>query len=253
MDHRERVYRSYREVTGVLARIDAEGPARRVPHHLHKIVRRHFPEDRGVRVLDLGCGRGDLLAVARAVGYGDLTGIDGSPSQVAAAQRRGVADVRQGDILDVLDSLEPGCFDVVVTYDVIEHFTMPELLRVVDGVARILRPGGRWIIHAPNGEGLFGMRMRYWDITHEMAFTRNSLGQLLVASGFAGVSCFEDQPIPHGVKSAVRFVLWRCIRFVLWLALAAETGETDRGAIFSQNLLAVAHKAPAGRAGEGKA
>ena len=245
MDHRERVYRHYRDVTGALARVDAEGPVRRVPHHLRRLVRLHFPEDRGARVLDLGCGPGDLLAVAGEAGYGNLMGIDGSPSQVAAAQRRGVADVRQGDILDTLDSLEPASFDVVVTYDVIEHLTMPELLRVVDGVARILRPGGRWIIHAPNGEGLFGMRMRYGDITHEMAFTRGSLGQLLGASGFTGVACFEDRPVPHGLKSAVRLVLWHGIRALLRLALAVESGETDRGAIFTQNLLAVAHKARA--------
>ena len=205
---------------------------------------RHFPEDRQARVLDLGCGDGALLAAACEAGYRDLQGIDGSPSQIAAARRRGIQNVREGDILGALAPLTPASFDVVVTYDVLEHFTMPELLAVVDGVMRILRPGGRWIIHVPNAEGLFGMRVRYGDITHEMAFTRHSLNQLLLASGFGGVSCFEDRPIPHGVKSIVRLGLWHLVRLVLRLVLAVETGEAGGDAIFSQCLLAVALKPP---------
>jgi len=48
--------------------------------------------------------------------------------------------------------------------------------------------------------------------------------------------------VPHGLKSAVRWALWRCIRGLLRLYLAAETGDTGRDAIFSENLLAVAFK-----------
>ena len=46
----------------------------------------------------------------------------------------------------------------------------------------------------------------------------------------------------HGVKSATRWILWRIMRGILRLALAAETGESGREAIFSQCLLAVAVK-----------
>ncbi|HJS30575.1 MAG TPA: hypothetical protein VJ924_01180, partial [Alphaproteobacteria bacterium] len=61
-------------------------------------------------------------------------------------------------------------------------------------------------------------------------------------SGFAAVHCHEDRPVVHGVKSAVRWVLWRVMRGTLRLALAAETGEGGGEAIFSQCLLAVAIK-----------
>jgi hypothetical protein len=56
------------------------------------------------------------------------------------------------------------------------------------------------------------------------------------------VDCFEDTPVVHGVKSAIRALLWRLIRW-FWLAyIAIETGGTDRRAIFTQNFLAVAVK-----------
>jgi hypothetical protein len=65
---------------------------------------------------------------------------------------------------------------------------------------------------------------------------------VLLASGFHEVKSYEDQPIPHGIKSWGRWVLWKTIRGVSRLVLAAETGDTGRDAVFSQCLLAVAVK-----------
>jgi SAM-dependent methyltransferase len=130
--------------------------------------------------------------------------------------------------------------DVVIAFDLIEHFTKGELLALVDEVRRVLKPGGRWIIHAPNGESPFHSRIHYGDFTHELSFTSTSIGQLLRSSDFSGVYCFEDAPVPHGLKSAIRWALWKLIRSLLRLYLAAETGVTN--GIFSQNFLVVAFK-----------
>ncbi|MEE9250073.1 MAG: class I SAM-dependent methyltransferase, partial [Alphaproteobacteria bacterium] len=69
-----------------------------------------------------------------------------------------------------------------------------------------------------------------------------SLGQLLLTSGFSRLACYEDEPVPHGLKSAVRWVLWKMIRAGLRLYIAAESGEPGRNLILSQNLIAVAIK-----------
>lgn len=238
VDHRERVYRRYLTVSRTMPDDAPQRPA----HELRRLVRQHFPKDREARVLDLGCGRGALLAVAREAGYRNATGIDRSPEQVETARRFGIEGVREGDLLGELAALAPASVDAIVTYDVLEHLTMPELLAVVDGVERALRPGGRWLIHVPNAEGLFGMRIRYGDITHETAFTRHTLAQLLLASGFGQVSCFEDRPVPHGVKSTIRLGLWHLIRLVCRFVMAVGTGDTGKDALFTQCLLAVATK-----------
>lgn len=130
--------------------------------------------------------------------------------------------------------------DIVISFDVIEHFTKTELLAFVDEVRRVLRSNGKWIIHIPNGESPFFGRIRYGDFTHEQAFTRNSISQLLLASGFNDVQCHEDKPIVHGIKSAIRRVLWEGFRIIFLLFIAAETGCWDKKSVFSQNLLAVA-------------
>jgi SAM-dependent methyltransferase len=232
----------------VTARHDVNAPATlaglrpRLPI-LRKLVRHHVPAEREVAILELGCGHGALLYALQQAGYKNLCGVDGSPEQVAAAQRLGIARVQQGDVMEVLSATAGGVFDVVVAYDLIEHFTKAELIPLVDEVHRVLKPGGRWIIHVPNAESPFGARMRYADFTHEQAFTRGSISQLLLASGFRSVQCFEDRPVMHGLKSAVRAVLWQCLRAGLLFYMAVETGSLDRRVVFSQNLLAVAIKA----------
>lgn len=240
--YRSRIYSHY-----VQARAQAlapDTPAGLAPrsHTLQRLIQKHFPADKSAAVLDLGCGHGALLHFARIGGYTNLRGVDGSPQQVAAARRLGIEGVEEGDLRDVLTAQADASVDVVIAFDVIEHFTRDELLPFVDAVHRVLKPGGRWIIHVPNGESPFFGSIRYGDLTHELAFTRTSLTQLLLASDFSEVRCFEDKPVVHGVKSALRWSLWQGIRGLLRLYIAAETGDAGGQHIFSQNLLAMARK-----------
>ena len=239
---RSRVYATYVTARNrTLAPSDAAGLAPRAPY-LKRVIRRHFPRDVHSSIFELGCGHGALLYFAKELGYCNISGVDGSPEQVAAALRLGIADIHHGDIIATLRNLPSQSKDCIVAFDVIEHFTRDELIGLVDEVARVLKPEGRWIIHVPNGEGPFAGRSRYWDITHEIAFTRTSLSQLLLASGFDNVSCFEDAPIPHGPTSLMRWILWKGIRGALRLYVAVETGDIDGEMIFTQNLLAVASR-----------
>ena len=240
--YRARIYSQYVQARSqALAPKTLEGLAPRAPS-LRRLVRQHFPDSRSAAVLDLGCGHGALLHFAREAGYTSLQGVDGSSQQVEAARRLGIAGVEEGDLRAVLSAQPDVSLDVVVAYDVIEHFTRDELLPFVDEVRRVLKAGGRWIIHVPNAESPFFGAVRYGDLTHEMAFTRNSLAQLLLASGFSEVSCFEDEPVVHGGKSALRWMLWKGIRSLLRLYVAVEAGDAGGAQIFSRNLLAVARK-----------
>jgi SAM-dependent methyltransferase len=161
---------------------------------------------------------------------------------VAEAGGLGIEGVFEGELMQTLQSLGDGSQDIVIAFDVIEHFTKDELLPFVNEVYRVLRKGSKWIIHTDNGESPFGGRNIYGDFTHETAFTRTSIARLLMSSGFSEVISLEDTPIPHGLKSAVRWLLWKAIRGRLRLYLAVETGAGEKACIFSQNFLAVAVK-----------
>lgn len=240
--YRERIYRAY-----VTARAEPLAPSSliglrpRLPY-LKRLIGRHIPRDPNAVIFDLGCGHGALLYALKLEGYTNATGVDASREQIEAARKLNIDGVSQGDLMAAIQSMPDESLDVLIAFDLIEHLTKGELLSLVDEAYRVLRPGGRWIIHTPNGEGPFAGRMRYWDFTHEVAFTRTSLAQLLISSGFGEVNCYEDRPVIHGMKSLVRAIIWRVIRLLMMLYVAAEMGDTDRGAVFSQNLLAVAWK-----------
>ena len=238
-DYRHRLYDSYlSSLAGRTPRVAAQR-IESVRPSLGRVIARHFPPDRAARIIDLGCGSGLLLHLAKEAGYTRLEGIDVSPEQVSAAHALGLPWVREGDVLESLRQAPDATYDATVSFDVLEHYTKDELLPIVDEVRRVLKPGGRWIIHVPNAQSPFGMSIRYGDFTHEQAFTPNSLTQVLSASGFASVECFEDTPVPHGLKSAGRWVVWKGVKGVLRLWHAAETGEYGP-MIVSRNMLAVA-------------
>jgi SAM-dependent methyltransferase len=240
--YRERIYCHYvNSGSSALAPATLDGLQPRLPY-LKRLISDHFPADRNASIIDLGCGHGALMHIAREAGYRNIRGIDSSSEQVASARILRIHGVLEGDLMEAISAMPPESSDVVVTFDVIEHFRKDEMTAFVDQIRRILRPKGRWIIHTVNGESPFVGRVRWGDFTHELAFTRESIGQLLLSSGFERVECYEDAPIPHGIKSSIRWLLWKVIRVVLRLWLAIETGEPGRNAIFSQNLLAVATK-----------
>ena len=108
----------------------------------------------GERILDLGCGLGQLTRrMAEAAGAGGrAVGIDRSPEQLAEARRLARdggederVEFREGDVLALsLPDDEWGTYDVAHTLFVLEHVPLP--LDVVRAMVRAVRPGGRIVL-----------------------------------------------------------------------------------------------------------
>jgi len=180
------------------------------------------------------------LYFLKRAGYRNVGGVDVSSEQIDQARRLGIMEAQQGELDQFLRTLPPESVDVILLLDVLEHFERDELFDVLTRVHGVLKPDGRCIVHVPNGEGLYGMRIRYGDLTHEQAFTAKSLHQLFRVIGFGGIASYEDRPHVHGFVSLVRSMLWMFGTGPHRVLLMAETGE--RKFILSQNLLAVARK-----------
>jgi cyclopropane fatty-acyl-phospholipid synthase-like methyltransferase len=239
--YRARIYGRYVEAAAAeLAPATLDGLAPRLPY-LERLVRRHFPSRTDAAILDFGCGHGALLHVAREFGYENIGGVDGSPSQVEAARRLGIEGVRYADMFEVVHALPDSSLDAAISFDVIEHLDRDEILAFTDEIVRVLKPGGRWIVHVPNGASPFAAAALYSDLTHELAFTAESITQLALSSGFSAVAFAEDEPVVHGLRSALRLVAWRAIRALLRFYLKAETGAVGHP-VLTQNFLAVLTK-----------
>ena len=92
----------------------------------------------GERILDLGCGDG-VLTERLAKAGADVVGVDSSEDFVAAAAARGL-DVRLMDGEDLHFEAE---FDAVFSNAALHWMTQAE--KVIAGVARALKPGGRFV------------------------------------------------------------------------------------------------------------
>ncbi len=207
---------------------------------LTRDIRRHFPPNREAKIFDMACGNGTLILLARRMGYQNIEGTDISPEQVAMAARLGIGGVREGDSLRVLREAAEASFDALISWDILEHFDKATLLKVAADAHRVLRPQGRWIIHAPNGDSPFCGAMRYGDFTHELAFTRLSMIQLLRSAGFTRMTFHEDAPGIHGFASLLRWLGWKPMAALLRACTLAEMGIRD--SIVSRNFLTVAYR-----------
>lgn len=97
-------------------------------------------EVRPRRVLEVGCGPGELAERVQRELSSDVVAVDISPRMVELARSRGV-DARIGDVQDL--PFEDGAFDCAVAAWMLYHVSNVE--RAISELARVLRPGGRLV------------------------------------------------------------------------------------------------------------
>jgi SAM-dependent methyltransferase len=98
----------------------------------------------GSKVLDVGCGSGEIARVIKEKGY-LISGIDFSPIAIEIAQKQGI-DSQLVD-LDTGIPLDDNTFDIVWAGDVIEHVFDP--IFVLNEINRVLVPGGQLLCTVP--------------------------------------------------------------------------------------------------------
>ncbi len=121
----------------------------------------------GMKVLDVGCGRGEILTHCAALGA-DAYGIDYAPVAVDLAKQLIEHEAGPGEPVNNRPEVLPGkigvaqsdakalpfptdYFDRVLMFDVVEHLYPWELEKSLAEVRRVLKPGGAFIAHtAPN-------------------------------------------------------------------------------------------------------
>jgi O-antigen chain-terminating methyltransferase len=134
-------------------------------------------------VLDIGCGRGELLQLLREAGV-DARGIDADADMVAYARGEGL-DVEQADLVEYLERLEDRSLGGIFMGQVVEHLPPVVLVRALELAAQKLGPGGVLVAETINPLSPLALRHYFADLTHAQPLVPETLQLLARQSGFA--------------------------------------------------------------------
>jgi len=195
----------------------------------------------GMAVLDVGCGRGEMLRHTIRLG-GRAFGIDYAAAAVQLSQTIAAAEAKEGHAVGVYQAsalylpFEANTFDRVLMFDIVEHLYPAELAMALTEARRVLKTGGRIIVHtAPNVwydrfayplvrlvRMMMGQGQRYPQNpraiipenvhVHVNEQSMFSLARNLRRSGFRDVQAWLSTPPQHRRENA----LFRLARWVLF-------------------------------------
>lgn len=230
MGYREKIYKNYatnfQQADLKFDRQAADRWGRAVKAYL----KNWLPGNKEAKILELACGGGRLLHLLKQQGYTDLTGVDLCDEQIQLS-RQVVDTVVKADALEFLENelQQSKKYDLIIGFDIIEHFSKDEALLFLERCRDLLNPAGRLILKTPNANSPWGLTHRYNDMTHEICFNPACLAKVLSMLGFKTIESRETGPVVYGVKSLARFILWKLIRVGLMLWNLAETGGNSSG------------------------
>jgi SAM-dependent methyltransferase len=134
-------------------------------------------------VLDIGCGRGELLGLLREAGV-EARGIDADADMAAYASGEGL-DVEQADLVEYLERLDTASLGGIFMGQVVEHLPATALVQALRLATSKLRPGGVLIAETINPLSPIALRNYFADLTHAQPLVPETLELLARQAGFA--------------------------------------------------------------------
>jgi 2-polyprenyl-3-methyl-5-hydroxy-6-metoxy-1,4-benzoquinol methylase len=188
-------------------------------------------------ILDLGCGYGSFLFFLQSNGYKNVAAVDLSSEEIDICKRFFKSyQFYKEDIFKFINDTQEK-FDVIYMSHVLEHIKKENLFAFLEGVKKILKDDGIFVIIVPNSAAYFNSAAnRYGDLTHEIGFTDLSLRQALKVANFSNIELKNYTGISNlGVKIIRKFSLFL---FGIFLKILGY----DEQEIYTPSILAIAKK-----------
>ena len=140
------------------------------------LLARHAP------VVDLGCGRGEMLELLMEAGV-EASGVDLDEGMVERARATG-ADIHHGDALNYLMKQEDASLGAIFSAQFIEHVPVTQLPELLEIARSKLRPGGILIAETVNPHSPRALKAFWIDPTHQHPLFPETMLALCRLTGF---------------------------------------------------------------------
>jgi O-antigen chain-terminating methyltransferase len=148
------------------------------------------------RVVDLGCGRGELIEMLHDSGV-SAYGVEIDPDFIALLEDKGIEVVAE-DAVAHLEGLEDGSLDGIVGSHLVEHLQAAAVTQLVAAAGDKLSDKGVLILETPNPESLIAGSVNFHrDLTHVRPIHPDTLAFLAESAGFSTVEVRRLSPVPN--------------------------------------------------------
>ncbi|WP_051469621.1 bifunctional 2-polyprenyl-6-hydroxyphenol methylase/3-demethylubiquinol 3-O-methyltransferase UbiG [Chelativorans sp. J32] len=160
--------------------------------------------------LDLGCGRGEWLALLSENGF-NVQGVDLDERMLSACKEQGLDAIR-GDASSFLEQLPDESKSIISGFHIAEHLSFQQLQTLVYEAFRVLKPHGLLILETPNPENIQVSTLTFYlDPTHRHPLPPALLTFLLDYYGFPRTKILrlqEDRDLLSSPTPSIEHVLY---------------------------------------------
>jgi len=157
---------------------------------LPKTLIENLPSDKNARILDIGCGFGQVLQQLVKLGYKNAKGVDISKEAVIFCKQNKLSVEL---ITDIMEYYIEGRYEFIIMNHVLEHVEKHKIIPTLKYIREnLLNDDGSLYLAVPNAQSNTGAYWYFEDFTHNYLFTSGSLIYVLKAAGFNDIRFLDS-------------------------------------------------------------
>lgn len=207
-------------------------------NYYKKNILKHIPQDKSLKIIDVGCGLGHMLYFLRENKYEGIEGIDIVDENIKLCIDAGFK-CKKENLFNFFKSDKK--FDIIIANNLLEHFSYEEIEKILNLFYSKLSENGKIIIIVPNCNNIYGITTFFSDITHKSPLTEKSMTDIIFKTPIKSFQFFNLIVYPKNIIFDPIFKFFNIFRFQYSKIMSLINGQKPFK-VYSKNLLLIIKK-----------